>query len=322
MIFLGIDTSNYTTSVYAVDKSNIRGRRKLLEVKPGERGLRQSDGVFQHMKGFPLLFGELCSEIDVTQIGAVGVSTRPRSIEGSYMPVFLAGSGYAEAIARALNVPKYEYSHQDGHIMAGVRSCERYSLLEDEFISVHISGGTTEILKTRYNGRGFDCRITGGTKDISAGQLIDRIGVAMGLKFPAGAELERLALNADSRISLPIKTDGAWMNLSGVETKALRMLEDSRTDKSALAMGVLYEIKRALVKTITAALKETGLNRVLIAGGVASNSIIREGLLSMPYDVEFASKEFSSDNAMGIAELARLEYDKEYGNKNRNSISD
>ena len=91
------------------------------------------------------------------------------------------------------------------------------------------------------------------------------------------------------------------------------MLEDGGTDKAALARGVLYETKRALAKTITAALKETGLNRVLIAGGVASNSIIREGLLSMPYDVEFASREFSSDNAMGIAELARLEYDREYG---------
>ena len=313
MIFLGVYTSNYTTSVYAVDESEIRGRRKILEVKYGERGLRQSDGVFQHMKNFPALFTELCGEIDTSQIAAVGVSTRPRSVEGSYMPVFLAGSGYAEAIAQSLKVPKYEYSHQDGHIMAGIRSCGKYSLLEGEFISVHISGGTTEILKTRFNGRGFDCDIIGGTRDISAGQFIDRAGVAMGLKFPAGVELERLALTSDKRISLPIKTDGAWMNLSGVETKALRMLEDGGTDKAALARGVLYETKRALAKTITAALKETGLNRVLIAGGVASNSIIREGLLSMPYDVEFASREFSSDNAMGIAELARLEYDREYG---------
>lgn len=322
MMFLGIDTSNYTTSVYSVTSDNIIGRRKILEVKQGERGLRQSDGVFQHMKNFPVLFGELCAEINTSEICAVGVSTRPRSIEGSYMPVFLAGKGYAEAIACALRVPLYEYSHQEGHIMAGIRSCGDYSLLEGEFISVHISGGTTEILKTGYNGKGFDSVIIGGTKDISAGQFIDRVGVAMGLSFPAGVQLEKLALTADKRTSLPVKTDGTWMNLSGVETKALRLLENTEIDRAELAMGVLYEIKRALTKTITAALKETGLNRVLIAGGVASNSIIREGLLGMPYDVKFASKEFSSDNAMGIAELAGLEHDREYGSKNRNSISD
>lgn len=322
MMFLGIDTSNYTTSVYSVTKDNIIGRRKILEVKPGERGLRQSDGVFQHMKNFPLLFKELCAEINISDICAVGVSVRPRSVEGSYMPVFLAGKGYAEAVACALGVPLYEYSHQEGHIMAGIRSCGDYSFLDGEFISVHISGGTTEILRTRYNGRGFDSSIIGGTRDISAGQFIDRTGVAMGLGFPAGAQLERLALGAGKRISIPIKTDGAWMNLSGVETKSLRLLENKEVDKAELAMGVLYEIKRALVRTISAALNETGLNKVLVAGGVASNSIIREGLLGMPYDVKFASKEFSGDNAMGIAELAGLEYRKEYGSKDRNGISD
>lgn len=322
MMFLGIDTSNYTTSVYAVTEDNITGRRKILDVRPGERGLRQSDGVFQHMKSFPVLFRELCDEINISDILAVGVSTRPRSIEGSYMPVFLAGKGYAEVIADSLGVPLYEYSHQEGHIMAGIRSCGDYSLLDGEFISVHISGGTTEILKTSYNGRGFDCDIIGGTRDISVGQFIDRVGVAMGLGFPAGVQLESLAQTADKRTSLPIKTDGAWMNLSGVETKALRMIESAEADNAELALGVLYEIKRALLKTISAALDETGLNRVLIAGGVASNGIIREGLLGMPYDVNFSSKEFSSDNAMGIAELAGLEYRKEYGSKNRNSISD
>ncbi len=306
MIFLGIDTSNYTTSVYAADDTNIWGRRKILDVKSGERGLRQSDGVFQHMKNFPELYSELCNEIDVSEIAAVGVSTKPRSIEGSYMPVFLAGYGYAKTIARTLDVPLYEYSHQEGHIMAGIRSGECYEFLEEPFISVHISGGTTEILKTYFNGNGFESEIIGGTKDISAGQFIDRVGVAMVLRFPAGKEVEKMALSAQKRISLPIKADGAWMNLSGVETKALRLIETGDFSREELAMGVLYEVKKALVKTITAALRETGLKRVLIAGGVASNSIIREGLVSIPYEVRFASKEFSSDNAMGIAELARL----------------
>lgn len=309
MIFLGIDTSNYTTSVYAVDDTHIWGKRKILEVKSGERGLRQSDGVFQHMKNVPDLYGSL--EIDTSSIAAVGVSSCPRNIEGSYMPVFLAGLGYAQVIAETLSVPLYRYSHQEGHIMAGIRSGGCYDFLDAPFISVHISGGTTEILKTEFDGRGFKCSILGGTRDISVGQFIDRVGVAMGLSFPAGAELEKTALQAKGRISLPIKTEGTWMNLSGVETKALRILDGNEDiSRPDLAMGVLFEVRCALVKTIGAALKETGLNRVLIAGGVASNSIIRQGLMSMPYEVRLASKEFSRDNGMGVAELARLEYGK------------
>lgn len=316
MIFLGIDTSNYTTSVCAIDGDSIISRRKILDVRKGERGLRQSDGVFQHMKNLPELYKSLCVEINPSEICAVGVSTRPRSIEGSYMPVFLAGEGYARVVADTLNVPLYEFSHQDGHIMAGIRSCGGYDLLEKDFISVHLSGGTTEILKSCYNGYGFACEIVGGSRDISAGQFIDRVGVALGMQFPAGVHMEKLANEADSAISLPIKTDGAWMNLSGVETKATRMAADA--EKAALAKGVLLEIKKALVKTIGSALKENSLNSVLVAGGVASNQIIREGLRTMKSDVRFASREFSTDNAMGIAELARLAY----GNKDRNGIAD
>lgn len=319
MITLGIDTSNYTTSVCAVADGEIISRRRILDVKKGERGLRQSDGVFQHMKNLPELFRDVCMQISPDNIGAVGVSTRPRSVEGSYMPVFLAGKGYAEVISTALNVPLYEYSHQDGHIMAGIHSANVSELLNESFISVHISGGTTEILKSKFNGNGFCSEIVGGTKDISVGQFIDRVGVALGMQFPAGKLMEKAAAETKNKISLPIKTEGSWMNLSGVETKASRIaLEiNNETEKAELARGVLFEIKKALKKTITAALQETGLNSVLIAGGVASNQIIREGLLSLPYKVYFASKEFSTDNAMGIAELTELSY----GNKNRNSIT-
>jgi len=315
MIFLGIDTSNYTTSVCAIDNGKIISKRKILDVKTGERGLRQSDGVFQHMKNLPLLYKSLCEEINPSRICAVGVSTRPRSVEGSYMPVFLAGDGYARVISDTLGVPLYEFSHQDGHIMSGIRSCEGYDLLEKEFISVHLSGGTTEILKSSYNGSGFECEIVGGSLDISAGQFIDRVGVALGMEFPAGIHMDKLANETEASISLPIKTRGAWMNLSGVETKAIRMIGSA--DKAELARGVLLAIKSALSKTITAALKENNLNGVLVAGGVASNSIIREELRSLNADVRFASREFSTDNAMGIAELARLKY----GNQNRNGIA-
>lgn len=302
MSTIGFDTSNYTASVAWTDGGSDKSYRRLLTVKEGERGLRQSDGVFQHMKLVPELYASLADEIDLNAVKAVGVSTRPRTVEGSYMPVFLAGEGYARTVSATLGVPLYTFSHQDGHVMAGIYSCGEYGLLDGDFISVHLSGGTTEILKSRYEGINFRHEIIGGTKDISAGQLIDRVGVNMGLSFPAGAALEQLAMTAQKAEKLPVSTDGAYMNFSGAETKAMRA-----EASSALALGVLEAVRDTLIKTINHAIGDTKIHRVLIAGGVASNGLIRDGLTNgLDGEVYFASKEYSADNAVGIAYLTHL----------------
>lgn len=296
---LGIDTSNYTTSAAVFNGSEYRMMRKILDVKQGSRGIRQSEGVFIHNRELP----EMISDMLVgDKPECVGVSTRPRSVEGSYMPVFTVGSGYAKAVASALGVPLHCFSHQDGHIMAGVYSCGCGKILDKPFISVHISGGTTEILKSEYDGYNFKNEIIGGTLDISAGQLIDRVGVAMGLKFPCGPELEKLAANAEKTERLPVSVKGSYMNLSGAETKLLRSISGADASK---ALSVLEYVRDVLVKTINSAVKAEKLQRVLIAGGVASNAVIRKGLIeNISADVYFASKELSGDNAVGIAVLA------------------
>ena len=282
MSTIGFDTSNYTTSTAWTDGKTDINVRQILYVKDGERGIRQSDGVFQHMKLMPVMYEKLSEQIDFKDVKAVGVSTRPRCVEGSYMPVFLAGEGYAKVVANTLGVPLYEFSHQDGHIMAGIYSSGSFELLENDFISVHLSGGTTEILKSRYNGFHFDNEIIGGSKDISAGQFIDRVGVKMGLHFPAGKALEQLALKTE-------------------------MTESEKCDKSALALGVLENVRDTLVKTINKAMTDTNTHRVLIVGGVASNGIIRNGLTKkLDGDVYFAKAEYSTDNAVGTAYLAHL----------------
>ena len=320
MIYLGIDTSNYTTSVAAWD-GQIHSKRQILYVKQGERGIRQSDGVFQHMKLLPELYRELSKEIDTSKICAVGVSVKPRNVEGSYMPVFLAGKGYANVIADTLNVPLIEFSHQDGHIMAGIFSSESYELLDGEFLSVHLSGGTTEILKSRYTDGRFENEIVGGTKDISAGQYIDRVGVCLGMSFPAGVHMEKAAERAESYIKLPVNTDGAYINFSGAETKATRMAKECNGDE--LAKGVLVSAANALIKAINSALCGHNLKRVLIVGGVASNTIIRKLFLeNIKGTVYFADKEYSTDNAAGIAVMTRKFLEIGHGAENRYSFTD
>lgn len=308
MIFLGFDTSNYTTSVAAADENNgYINIRKLLDVGQGERGLRQSNALFQHIKTIGELFCELGEKTDMKDAAAVGISTRPRNVEGSYMPVFLAGKVCGETAASALGVPLYEFSHQDGHIMAGIYSSNAFELLEKPFISVHLSGGTCEIIYTKYNGRDFDLTIAGGTKDISAGQLIDRVGVKMGFGFPAGGELDKISRGEENPIKLPVNVSKGYINFSGIETKALSLV--GKEDNKRIASGVFYGVAGALSKALSYAAEEYEAEKILIVGGVAANETVKKVLFDkFGKKIYFASEELSGDNAVGTALLAKNFY--------------
>lgn len=301
MIYLGFDTSNYTTSVACCGDVSMN-ERQLLEVKKGDRGLRQSDALFQHIKKLPDLFEKLSENIDMKKVIGIGVSTTPRRVDGSYMPVFLAGHGYAKVCADALGVPLYTFSHQEGHIMAGIHSCGDFSLLEKPFISVHLSGGTCEILLSEYKKGHFECEIIGGTKDISAGQLIDRVGVFLGLDFPCGKELEKISQKADKTIKLPVNSNDGYINFSGIETKTLSMI--GKEEDAVLAYSLFDAISKALSDALDCLVKKYKTENILVVGGVASNSIIKNNLLkNVCAKVDFASVEYSTDNAYGTALL-------------------
>lgn len=304
--FLGIDTSNYTTSVAAGNARDMIHLRQLLPVAEGSRGIRQSDGVFHHMKQLPQLFHSLKEKTDFKTVLGVGVSTRPRNVEGSYMPVFLAGHGYAKVMADCLGVPLFEFSHQDGHVMAAVYSGHFDGLLDGRpFLSLHLSGGTTELLQTCFTGTGFTHVLLGGTKDISAGQLIDRVGVKMGMRFPCGKQLEQLAGQAAAPHLLPVCAKQCWVNFSGAETKAMQLLEMGKARPEELALGVLKTVAASLVKMVQSAVRQTGTSRLLLVGGVASNQYIRSELeASGEAQLYLCPPEFATDNAAGIAVLA------------------
>ena len=198
MIALGFDTSNYTTSIAAFNGETGKNCSRLLDVRPGELGLRQSDALFSHIQRLPELADRLFADVDAREIAAVGVSTRPRAVEGSYMPCFLAGVSQAKVLANALHVPLFEFSHQQGHIAAACWSAERMDLLDRPHLAWHLSGGTTELLLVEPDGLELKARRIGGTTDLSAGQLIDRTGQMLELGFPAGKALDRLSADSDS----------------------------------------------------------------------------------------------------------------------------
>ena len=303
MPVLGLDTSNYTTSAAVFDGEGGRNQGRLLEVRPGELGLRQSDALFQHVKHLPEVVEALLGEGGLGTVQAVGASTRPRAVEGSYMPCFLAGASQGQVLSQVLGVPFYAFSHQQGHLAAAAWSAGRLDLLDRPFLAWHLSGGTTELLRVEPEEDRVAVRaeILGGTSDISAGQLIDRTGVLLGLSFPAGKEVEKLSRQAQKREYYKVKVKDLTFSLSGMENKVRQMVQ--RGEEPAEVAWFAQETVCRVVQACTKAAMEAypGLP-VLCSGGVASNGRLKE-LLRQNCGALFAQPQFSTDNAMGTAIL-------------------
>ena len=309
-IYLGIDTSNYTTSVAACDDSGevIANIKKMLDVKEGEKGLRQSDAVFSHIKNFPDISNQVRAEIGEFEISAVGVSTVPRDTEGSYMPCFLSGKAVAEMLAATHNVPISYFSHQAGHIMAALYSSGATDeLILNPFVAFHISGGTTEALYVVPNSHSFDVEIIADTADISAGQAIDRAGVMMGLKFPCGKELEVLAYEYNGKLpKAKICVKDGKCNLSGLENLSQKLYKETN-DKAYVSAYVLNFVAQTLV-ALTEQIREKYPDiPIVYAGGVMSNKFLKSKLSAFD-NTYFAEPQFSADNAAGIAILTQRKY--------------
>lgn len=303
--FLGLDTSNYTTSVaICFDNGLVEQAKKLLPVKIGEKGLRQSDAVFHHVNQIPDVFEKLTKNIKLNP-NAVGVSAMPSSRINSYMPCFNVGISFAKTISKIFKVPYYEFSHQMGHIVASLYSVKKINLLNQQFLAFHVSGGTTEAVLVKPNKENIlQVQTVAKTLDLNAGQLIDRVGVMLGLKFPAGSYLEKLALKYNENFKINPTLKGYDCCLSGVENLCLKMKNESQ-DYSKIAKFCIEYVSKTIEKMCEKILNDFSEMPVLFAGGVMSNSIIKQNL-NKKFDVIFGEPDFSSDNAAGIAVLTAI----------------
>lgn len=319
---LGIDTSNYTTSVCAVrasDGAMVAEARMLLPVSEGERGLRQSDALFFHVKQLPLVVAKLMASFhqqgELPTWKGVGVSVRPRPFATSYMPVFLAGLTYGSALADALGIPLTRTSHQEGHLAAA----EVFApMAGNPFVAVHVSGGTSDVVVAVQTPFGYRIELVGGSADLHAGQFVDRVGVKLNLAFPAGPQLESLShtISGPPSVTIPAAVKGASMSFSGPFSAAMRAIE-AGVEKAHIAYAVEDCIARSISKAVEYAVREQRTNHhtmdnVLIAGGVASNQAVKAKVTRrlerrIPgVCVQFAPPEFCRDNALGVARIAFL----------------
>lgn len=303
-VVVGLDTSCYTTSAAAVTTEGnvIASCRKLLPVPQGQRGLRQSEAVFTHVRQLPGLIEELSAYLTDCEIVAVCASRRPRDEEASYMPVFQAGDAQGRSLAALLRVPCFATTHQRGHVEAAKMDS---GVAAGDLLAVHLSGGTTEVLSL------VDDHLTllGGTLDLHAGQVVDRTGVALGLPFPAGPHLEELAVRGTAKALLPVAMadGGLYCHLSGAETQVQRWIVQGTMPKENIAREVYDLLARTVSRMVTAASQQTGIRQVLIAGGVASSRLFRELVTQRTAKrqpdlrVHFGRPEYSGDNAVGVA---------------------
>ncbi len=302
-MYIGFDTSNYTTSVAVFDGEHMINKRQLLTVKTGERGLRQSDAVFQHTVNMPALIDDI--SIDNNNINAVAVSSRPRNIDGSYMPCFLVGINNAVAVSRFSGAPLFKTSHQVGHILAGLYSIDRLDLISKPFIAFHISGGTTEALLVEPDKNEIvTARIIAQSSDLKAGQAVDRAGVMMGLTFPCGKELDRLSLLSEKEFKIRPSMNGLECSLSGVENKAKKMFENGES-KEDISKYILTYISNSIDEMTQRIIDNYGNLPIMFVGGVMSNTLIRKQI-TKKYNAYFAKPDLSCDNACGIAIYAYL----------------
>ena len=310
-IVIGLDTSCYTTSVAAVtvDGQVLASCRKLLPVKEGERGLRQSEAVFIHVRQLPERMEELGEYVKGHEIVAVCASRQPRDEEESYMPVFQVGDAHARGLAAMLGIPYFASTHQRGHVAAAMVDS---GIEEGDLLAVHLSGGTTELLALR----GDDLALLGGTLDLHAGQFVDRVGVALGLPFPAGPHLEKLAVNGASEARLPanMADQDLHCHFSGAETQVQRWIKQGDMRPEDMAREVYDLLARTVSRMILAGSRDTGIRQVLIAGGVASSALFRQLVTDRihkkdkNFRVCFGKPEYSGDNAVGAALIGAKKY--------------
>ena len=313
MLALGLDTSCYTTSAALCPLGAFpRQERMLLPVPAGERGLRQSEAVFAHVRQLPQVLLPLL-EKNMERIDCVCASASPRDGEESYMPVFQVGVSQGKALAAALGVPFFTTTHQRGHIAAAQFGT---GLTQDRFIAVHLSGGTTDVLFKD----GEKLTPLGTSLDLHAGQLVDRVGVALGLPFPSGPHLEKLAVRGERKHLIPVSMDPDGLNchLSGAEAQLLRMMAGGHRPED-VAAEVYSVLCRTVLRLLQGAAEKTGCREMLLAGGVISSSLLRHLLTERNEKrraglrLYFGRPEFSGDNAVGVALIGLDKLQKERG---------
>jgi N6-L-threonylcarbamoyladenine synthase len=254
--------------------------------------------------------------IKPNQLTAIGY-TRGPGLLGS----LLVGSSFAKGMAMSLNIPLIEVNHMQAHILAHFVTEKDGSndIPEFPFLCLTVSGGHTQIVKVNNH---FEMELLGQTKDDAAGEAFDKIAKIMGLPYPGGPMIDKFAKDGNQHaFEFPrSKMQGLNFSFSGLKTAVLYFLQKEMAkdnqfiekNKVDICASVQYTIVETLLGKVKRAVRETGINRVAVAGGVSANSSLRNSLLALQeskkWKVYLPKMEYTTDNGAMIGISAYLKY--------------
>jgi N6-L-threonylcarbamoyladenine synthase len=231
------------------------------------------------------------------------------------MGALLVGVSFAKSFAQALNIPLVEVNHMEAHILAHfIKEKTDRDFPEFPFLCLTVSGGHTQIVKVSGY---LEMEVLGKTLDDAAGEAFDKSGLLLGLKYPAGPEIDKLAKNGNAqKFDFPYpKIQGLNFSFSGFKTAVLYFLQKQvklnphfvKENIHDLSASIQFSIVRILMGKLKRAAKETGIKTITIAGGVSANSELRKQLITTGeknrWNVFIPKLEYTTDNAamIGIA---------------------
>ena len=252
--------------------------------------------------------------ISKKQLSAIAF-TRGPGLMGS----LLVGTSFAKSLAFGLNIPLIDVNHMQAHILAHFISEENHKKPPFPFLAMTISGGHTQIVKVSNH---FEMEVLGETIDDAVGEAYDKSGKVLGLGYPAGPEIDKLAQLGNPkafRFTKP-KVDGLNFSFSGLKTAILYFVQrETKTNPNFvkdnlndICASIQYTIIGILMDKLKLAAKQTGIKHIAIGGGVSANTGIRKALEDAEHKIGWTTYipkfEYTTDNAAMIAIVGYLKY--------------
>ena len=304
VLILGIETSCDDTGVALYDSEK---RELVAHAVHTQAAMHQAYGGVvpelasrDHVRRLVPLTKEVLGKRDLAEIDGIGYTEGP-GLAGA----LLVGASFAHALGLSLGVPVIGVHHLEGHLLSPMLSARRP---EFPFLALLVSGGHTQLM--RVGGVG-DYELLGDTQDDAAGEAFDKTAQLLGLGYPGGPALSKLAESGKpGRYRLPRPMIGAGLDFSfsGLKTAVLTLSKNERPEPADLARAFVDAIVEVLVAKCVRALEMAGLTRLVVAGGVGANKQLRAALDAESrrrgFDVFYPEPELCTDNGAMIAYAA------------------
>ena len=307
---LGIETSCDETAIAVYDsEQGIIGESVFSQIKMHAEygGVVPELASRDHCVKIISVLKEAIKDVDLKSIDQVAYTSGP-----GLLGALLIGESFAQGISSALNIPLIPINHLEGHLMSPVME---FPEITTPYISLLVSGGHSMVVDVKDRG---DYQILGQSQDDAVGEAFDKVGKLLGLPYPGGPHIEKLALKGNPKsYDFPrpmIHSDNLDLSFSGLKTSVLYTVRDIENITDQIKADIAASFQQAVIDVLTKKIKKSvelsGRSNVIIAGGVAANKALREAVKELEsvlnIRVYYPSLKYCGDNAAMIAFVGSL----------------